>query len=59
LEVGTIGDFALPLDGSSVWVQAEVKRCLPVEGGYEVGLEFVGMHPHDRQRLADYLARKR
>jgi c-di-GMP-binding flagellar brake protein YcgR len=59
LEVGTIGDFALPVDEGSVWVQAEVKRCLPVEGGYEIGLEFVGMHPHDRQRLADYLTRTR
>jgi hypothetical protein len=24
-----------------------------------VGVVLVGMHPHDRQRLADYLARKR
>jgi hypothetical protein len=28
-----------------------------VEGGYEIGLEFVGMHPQDQRRLADYLAR--
>jgi hypothetical protein len=58
-EVGAISDFALPLDGGTVWVQAEVKRCTPVEGGYEIGLEFVGMHPQDQRRLADSLARTR
>jgi c-di-GMP-binding flagellar brake protein YcgR len=58
-EVGTIGDFAVPLDVGAVWVQAEVKRCTPVEGGYEIGLEFVGMHPQDHRRLADYLSRPR
>jgi hypothetical protein len=56
-EVGTIGDFAVPLEGAPLWVQAEVRRCTPVEGGYEVALEFVGMHPRDQRRLAEYLAR--
>jgi c-di-GMP-binding flagellar brake protein YcgR len=58
-EVGTISDFAVPLEVGSVWVQAEVKRCTPAGGGYEIGLEFVGMHPQDQRRLADYLARSR
>jgi c-di-GMP-binding flagellar brake protein YcgR len=57
LAVGTISDFALPLDGGTVWVQAEVKRCTPAAGGYEIGLEFVGMHPQDQRRLAESLAR--
>jgi len=35
-EVGTISDFAVPLDGGSMWVQAEVKRCTPAGGGYEI-----------------------
>ena len=59
LEVGAISDFCVPLDAGSVWVQAEVKRCTPADGGYVAGLEFVGMHPHDQRRLADYLARPR
>jgi c-di-GMP-binding flagellar brake protein YcgR len=58
-EVGTISDFAVPLDAGSVWVQAEVKRCTPANGGYEIGLQFVGMHPQDQRRLAEYLARPR
>jgi c-di-GMP-binding flagellar brake protein YcgR len=58
-EVGTISDFAVPLDAGSIWVQAEVKRCTPANGGYDVGLEFVGMHPQDQRRLVDYLSRPR
>lgn len=58
LEVGTISDFSLPLDGESVWVQAEVKRCVPAEAGWQVGLEFVGMHPQDQRRLREYLDRR-
>ena len=58
-EVGTISDFAVPLEVGSVWVQAEVKRCTPADGGYEIGLEFLGMHPQDQRRLADYLSRPR
>lgn len=58
-EVGTISDFAVPLEGGSIWVQAEVKRCTPAAGGYEIGLEFVGMHPQDQRRLREYLARTR
>jgi c-di-GMP-binding flagellar brake protein YcgR len=59
LEVGTISDFAVPLDGGSMWVQAEVKRCTAAGGGYEIGLEFVGMHPQDQRRLREYLDRSR
>jgi hypothetical protein len=56
--VGTIGDFAIPLDGQVMWVQAEVKRCEPAAGGYEVALEFVGVHPDDQRRLREYLDRQ-
>jgi hypothetical protein len=56
-QVGAISDFAVPLDGEAVWVQAEVKRCTPAAGGYEIGLEFVGMHPQDQRRLREYLQR--
>jgi c-di-GMP-binding flagellar brake protein YcgR len=59
LEVGAISDFCLPLEGGSVSVQAEVRRCTPAGDGYEVGLEFVGMHPHDQRRLREYLDRPR
>ena len=59
MEVGAITDFCVPVDGAGVWVQAEVKRCSPSAGGYEVGLEFVGVHPQDQQRLRDYLAQPR
>jgi c-di-GMP-binding flagellar brake protein YcgR len=59
LEVGSITDFCVPLDGGGVWVQAEVKRCQPREDGYEVGLEFVGVHPQDERRLREYIARSR
>jgi hypothetical protein len=58
LEVGSINDFCLPLDGAPVWVQAEVKRCAPAAGGFEVGVEFVGMHPQDQRRLREYLDRR-
>jgi c-di-GMP-binding flagellar brake protein YcgR len=58
LEVGSITDFSLSLDGATVWVQAEVKRCTPAEGGFRVAVEFVGMHPHDRRRLREYLERR-
>jgi hypothetical protein len=58
LEVGSISDFSLPLDGASMWVQAEVKRCTAAGGAFHVGIDFVGMHPHDRHRLREYLGRK-
>jgi hypothetical protein len=56
--VGTIADFAIPLDGHVMWVQAEVKRCEPLAGAYEVALEFVGVHPDDQRRLREYLERR-
>ena len=58
LAVGVIGDFAVPVEGEPIWAQAEVKRCAPAAGGYEVALEFVGMHPQDQRRLRDYLDRR-
>ena len=59
LEVGVITDFCVPLDTGAVWVQGEVKRCTPTAGGYEVGLQFVGVHPQDERRLRECLARPR
>jgi c-di-GMP-binding flagellar brake protein YcgR len=59
LDVGAITEFCVPLDDGGVWVQAQVKRCTPGEGGYEVGLEFVGVHPQDERRLREYLAQRR
>ena len=56
LAEGEIHDFALDLDGEAVSVQAEVRRCRPApRGGYEVGVEFVGIDPRDRHRLQGYL----
>jgi c-di-GMP-binding flagellar brake protein YcgR len=60
LDEGTIHDFALDLGrGDMVWVQAEVRRCRTSDrGGYQVGVEFVGIDPHDEQRLRQYLSRR-
>jgi c-di-GMP-binding flagellar brake protein YcgR len=61
LDVGTVADFALDLDDETVWIQAEVRHVRPVSRkgieGCEVGVEFVGIDPHDERRLRDYLAR--
>jgi c-di-GMP-binding flagellar brake protein YcgR len=59
LEVGGIYDFALQLDGETVWAQAEVLRSRPADrGGYQVAVEFVGMAPHHRRQLGQYLQRR-
>ena len=56
LEVGAIHDFALQLEGDNLWVQAEVRRCAPsASGGYQVGVQFIGIHPHDERRLQQYV----
>ena len=57
LELGAIHDFALQLGGQSVWVQAEVRRVNPAPrgGGYEVGIEFLGIDPHDERLLRAYV----
>jgi hypothetical protein len=56
LEVGTIHDFALEIEGQTIWVQAEVKHTLSSpSGGYRVGVHFVGLDPQDEQRLRAYL----
>jgi c-di-GMP-binding flagellar brake protein YcgR len=57
LEVGAIHDFALQLGGQSVWVQAEVRRVNPAPrgGGYEIGIEFLGIDPHDERLLRAYV----
>ena len=59
LDVGAIHDFALQLDGDVVWVQGEVKRCRQVRNeGFEVGIEFLGIDPHDQSRLQSYLKQR-
>jgi len=59
LDVGAIHDFALQLDGDVLWVQGEVKRCRQVRNeGFEAGIEFIGIHPHDQSRLQAYLKKR-
>jgi c-di-GMP-binding flagellar brake protein YcgR len=59
LDVGAIHDFALQLDGEVLWVQGEVRRCRQVrDEGFEVGVEFIGIHPHDQSRLQSYLKQR-
>jgi c-di-GMP-binding flagellar brake protein YcgR len=60
LEEGAIHDFALELSGHTVWVQGEVRRCLPADrgAGYHVGVEFVGIDPQDRKLLQEFLAHR-
>ena len=60
LEVGAIHDFALQLDDEVLWVQGEVRRCRQVrDGGFEVGVEFIGIHPHDERKLQSYVEQRR
>ena len=60
-EVGAIHDFALQLAGNTVWVQAEVRRSNPAPrgGGYEIGIEFLGIDPHDERLLRAYVEEQR
>jgi c-di-GMP-binding flagellar brake protein YcgR len=56
LSVGAIHDFALELDGETLWVQAEVRHCRPSgQGNYHIGVQFVGVDPNDERRLGEYL----
>jgi c-di-GMP-binding flagellar brake protein YcgR len=61
LDVGGIYDFALDLDGDVVWVQAEVRHCHPAPHGegFQLGVAFVGVDPHDERRLRDFVASRR
>jgi hypothetical protein len=60
LEVGAIHDFALQIEGHTVWVQGEVRRAEPAAGGrHHVAIEFIGIDPGDQRLLQDYLARSR
>ncbi len=61
LEVGAIHDFALDIDGDTLWVQAEVRHCEPAPrgGGYQLGIQFVGIDPHDERRLREFVARRK
>jgi c-di-GMP-binding flagellar brake protein YcgR len=61
LEVGAIHDFALQIEGQTVWVQGEVKRSSPEARGqgYELGVEFIGIDPGDQRLLQSYLGRTR
>ena len=61
LEIGAIHDFALQIDGQTVWVQGEVKRCAPAASGpgHQLGVEFIGIDPGDQRLLQSYLSRSR
>jgi hypothetical protein len=61
LEVGAIHDFALSIEGQTVWVQGEVRRSVPAPGGsgHQVAIEFIGIDPGDRRLLESYVARPR
>ena len=61
LEIGAIHDFALQIDGHTVWVQGEVKRCAPTRNGpgHQLGVEFIGIDPRDQRVLQGYLSRSR
>ena len=59
LEVGAIHDFALEIDGHTVWVQGEVRRSEPAgAGSHHVAIEFIGIDPADQRLLQEYLGRK-
>jgi hypothetical protein len=58
LPIGAIHDFALQIEGHTVWVQGEVKRCEPAPGsGHQLGIEFIGIDPGDQRLLESYLRR--
>ena len=60
LEVGAVHDFSLQLDGETLWVQGEVRRCRQVRpDGCEVGVQFIGIHPQDERRLRAYVDHRR
>ena len=61
LEVGAIHDFALSIEGHTVWVQGEVKRTTPSAGGpgHQLAVEFIGIDPGDQRLLQTYLNRPR
>jgi hypothetical protein len=56
---GSIHDFVLQLEGTEVWVQAEILRSRPTgRGGHETAVEFVGIAPEHERTLRAYLARR-
>jgi len=61
LEEHAIHDFALQIDGRTVWVQGEVRRSIkaPRGPGYEVGIAFLGIDPQDERVLREYLEQSR
>ena len=61
LEVGAIHDFALSIEGHTVWVQGEVKRSTPsaAGAGHQLAVEFIGIDPGDQRLLQTYLSRPR
>lgn len=61
LEVGAVHDFALDLDGRTVWVQAEIRHCRASQdgSGHQVGVQFVGVDPQDEHLLRAYLESRR
>ena len=60
LQVGAIHDFALTIEGATVWVQAEVRRSSPAAGGgHQVAVEFLGSDPGDQRLLERYLNKRK
>ena len=61
LEIGAIHDFALQIEGNTVWVQGEVKRSAPATGGpgHQLAVEFIGIDPGDERLLQAYLSSRR
>jgi hypothetical protein len=55
LEVGAIHDFALEVEGDTLWVQGEVRHCHPSGPSFQVGVQFLGIDPQDERRLRAYL----
>jgi c-di-GMP-binding flagellar brake protein YcgR len=61
LQIGAIHDFSMQIDGHTVWVQGEVKRCAPAASGsgHQLGVQFIGIDPGDQRLLQSYLTRSR
>ena len=59
MDIGIVYDVALDLGGETLWVQADVRRSRTVDGSHEVGVEFVGVDPHDLDKLKAFVERNR
>lgn len=59
LEIGIVYDLAIDIGGETVWVQADVRRTKLVDGVHQIGVEFVGVDPHDLEKLRELVQRLR